>query len=125
MRFDLDCPEDFTVLADPDRIKIVLNNLVSNAIKYRKLDEDESYIALKATQDGQKATIIVADNGLGIEEHFIGKIFDMFVRVTEQSHGSGLGLYIVRDMMTKMGGTIEVESEFGKGTTFTLTFPMA
>ena len=125
MRFDLDCPENFTVLADPDRIKIVLNNLVSNAIKYRKLDEEESYISLKATQDGNKAIITVADNGLGIEEKFVAKIFDMFVRVTEQSHGSGLGLYIVKDMMTKMDGTIEVESEFGKGTTFTLTFPVA
>jgi signal transduction histidine kinase len=125
MKFNLECPEQFTVLADPDRIKIVLNNLVSNAIKYRKLDEAESYISLSAKQAGDKALITIEDNGLGIEEKYVQKIFDMFVRVTEQSHGSGLGLYIVKDMMTKMDSTIEVASEFGKGTTFTLTFPVA
>jgi signal transduction histidine kinase len=124
MTFNLNCPEDFTILADPDRIKIVLNNLVSNAIKYRKLDAEECLINISASIKGDKAVLIVEDNGLGIEEKYVDKIFDMFVRVTEQSHGSGLGLYIVKDMMTKMDSTIEVTSEFGKGTTFTLTFPL-
>jgi signal transduction histidine kinase len=123
IEFILDCPKDFTLLADPDRIKIVISNLMSNAIKYRRLDIQNPMIVIRARQEGTIAKIEVEDNGLGIEEKSVGRIFDMFVRVSDQSHGSGLGLYIVKDMMKKMGGNIMVDSEYGKGTTFTLTLP--
>jgi len=121
--FILDCPKDYSLLADPDRLKIVISNLMSNAIKYRRLDEAKPIIIIRAKNEGNTAIIQVEDNGLGIEEKSLGRIFDMFVRVSDQSHGSGLGLYIVKDMVKKMGGNIMVDSELGKGTTFTLTIP--
>lgn len=123
MEFIVDCPKSFTLEADPDRLKIVLSNLISNAIKYRRLDEAKPLIVVRAKMDGKLAIIEVEDNGLGIDQKYLEKIFDMFVRVSDQSHGSGLGLYIVKDMMRKMGGTIAAQSELGRGTTFRLTIP--
>ena len=70
-----------------------------------------------------ETNIIVKDNGIGIDRKNIGKIFDMFYRVSETSIGSGLGLYIVKETVDKLSGKINVESEKGVGTTFQLNIP--
>ena len=67
--------------------------------------------------------ITVKDNGIGISEKHVTKIFDMFYRASENSKGSGLGLYIAKETITKLGGTIKVQSEFGISTTFEITIP--
>jgi signal transduction histidine kinase len=67
--------------------------------------------------------IIVKDNGIGISKENQEKIFDMFYRVSENSVGSGLGLYIVKEIVEKLDGKIEVESEPGKGTAFSIHIP--
>ena len=67
--------------------------------------------------------MVISDNGEGIRESYIEKIFDMFYRASNTSSGSGLGLYICREVLKKLNGTISVKSEEGKGTSFTVMVP--
>jgi hypothetical protein len=109
---------------DKGRLKIVLNNLVSNAIKYQSLQKSESWIKITTALVENGVQIKIEDNGIGIAEEFQNKIFEMFFRATERSSGSGLGLYIVKEIMDKMNGTISVKSILNQCTTFTLTIPL-
>jgi PAS domain S-box-containing protein len=108
---------------DPWRISEILRNLISNAIKYRKLDHAASEIGIRVNVDHMRAEISFADNGIGIDEANLAKIFEMFYRATEQSDGSGIGLYIVRNAVEKLGGQINVASRLGQGTRFTIILP--
>jgi signal transduction histidine kinase len=73
--------------------------------------------------DQKEAEIIFKDNGIGIDTENLNHIFEMFYRASEQSDGSGLGLYIVKNAVDKLGGTIQVESTLGEGTEFKITLP--
>jgi PAS domain S-box-containing protein len=108
---------------DPWRISEIFRNLVSNAIKYRQLGNAKPEIRIEVNASDLYTEIIFADNGIGIERENIAKIFEMFYRATEQSDGSGIGLYIVKNAVEKLGGTISVHSESGIGTTFTIILP--
>jgi signal transduction histidine kinase len=114
-------PEYF--ISDLTRVRIILNNLISNAIKYRRYYLDRSFIDIRIWVDEEAAHIEVEDNGEGIPEDRLPYIFDMFYRSSERSEGSGLGLYIVKDVLQKLDGHIEVSSTFDKGSTFTVTIP--
>lgn len=109
--------------SDPWRIAEILRNLISNAIKYRKLDEGTSEIGIKINVDHLRAEIAFADNGIGIDEDNLSKVFEMFYRATEQSDGSGIGLYIVKNAVDKLGGQISVASRIGQGTRFSIILP--
>lgn len=121
--FVVEIADDFVVRSDVYRLKIVLNNIISNAIKYADMEKDHSFVKVKAHKDESMAVIQIIDNGIGIKSEHLDKIFNMFYRATEQSTGSGLGLYIVNESIKKMNGTITMESEIGKGATFTLRLP--
>ena len=108
---------------DRGRLKIVLNNMIANAIKYHNIDQDRPFVDISATCANGLVTIKVSDNGEGIESTYIEHIFDMFFRATEKSEGSGLGLYIAKEMVDKLHGKVEVQSEKGVGTTFTIILP--
>ena len=110
-------------VADLTRVRVVLNNLISNAIKYRRYDVDRSHITIEVWVGSQRVHIEVADNGEGIADTEIDRIFDMFHRASERSEGSGLGLYIVKDVVKKLEGTISVQSQVGQGTTFSVVLP--
>ncbi len=110
-------------VSDLTRIRIILNNLISNAIKYRRQRLEASYIDVRIWVDAECAYIEVEDNGEGIDEDKLPYIFNMFYRASDKSEGSGLGLYIVKDVVEKLNGTIEVTSERNVGTTFKLTLP--
>lgn len=112
-----------TFMADLTRVRVVLNNLISNAIKYRRYDTARSHIIIEVWVDAKKAHLKIADNGEGINESEIERIFDMFYRASDRSEGSGLGLYIVKDVVQKLGGSIAVRSVAGKGTTFSVSVP--
>lgn len=111
------------LFADKTRINVLLNNLISNAIKYRKRLESKSFIHVDVLVSDELCVVKVSDNGEGIKSEFQDQIFDMFYRATESSEGSGLGLYIVKNVMEKLGGQISFESTYGEGTTFIAKFP--
>lgn len=108
---------------DPWRISEILRNLISNSIKYRRFDNKTSEISIKVLTDNLRTEINFADNGIGIDEPSLNKIFEMFYRATEQSDGSGIGLYIVKNAVDKLGGQISVFSKLGEGTRFTIILP--
>jgi two-component system, sensor histidine kinase len=112
------------VRIDKTRLKIILNNLLTNAIKYQRADGSHKPFIRISTETESGCTLIhVADNGEGIRSEMIPRIFDMFVRATDRSKGAGLGLYIAKQTCRKFGGDIVVSSEYGKGTVFTVRIP--
>jgi signal transduction histidine kinase len=109
--------------SDKSRINIVLNNLVSNAIRYQNPKITDPLVDIRVDTSDTETHIVVRDNGIGIPREHQEKIFDMFYRVSKNSIGSGLGLYIVKEAIDKLNGRIEVESEVGKGTIFNVYIP--
>lgn len=107
---------------DGFRIKIILNNLVSNAIKYSDKEKSNKFIEIKASEEDDLLKIEVRDNGVGIKDENQSKIFEMFFG-TDHNLGSGLGLYIAKEAVENLNGTIKVASEVNIGTTFTVIIP--
>jgi signal transduction histidine kinase len=110
--------EDLILHTDSMRLKIVLSNLIDNSLKYRDEKKEKPFIRIEAAERDDVKLIIVKDNGVGIDQLYLEKIFHMFFRASEHSKGSGLGLYIVKETLNKINGTIQVESSLGMGTTF-------
>jgi PAS domain S-box-containing protein len=109
--------------SDPWRIGEILRNLVSNSIKYRDFSRTDPEIKINIKVGEDRVLILFADNGIGIGQTNLNKIFEMFYRASLQSDGSGLGLYIVKNAVEKLGGILKVISEINKGTTFELKLP--
>lgn len=104
-------------------LKIILNNLLSNAFKYQRKDIDSKFVKLEIIVGSGSVTIYVRDNGIGIDQAHINDIFNMFYRATSQSVGSGFGLYNVKDALRKLNGEIQVTSRPGEGTEFKVEIP--
>lgn len=109
--------------SDSVRIRTILTNVISNALKYSDKGKEESFININIQVTPDECLIKVEDNGIGIRQQYMGNIFDIFYRADENAKGSGLGLYIVKDTIDKLGGHVQVFSEYGKGTTFTISVP--
>lgn len=109
--------------SDPSRLLMVFNNIISNAVRYRDKWKDDSFLQIDIQTTAESARIKFSDNGIGIAKEYIDDVFKMFYRATTESKGSGLGLYIVKSAVEKLQGTIEVQSEFGQGTIFTIEIP--
>lgn len=117
----LDC-EEFSLVTDPDILDNILSNLVDNGVKY-----GGTKISITATRR-DKISIIISDNGEGIGKPHQDKVFKKFYRVPEDKNqhnvkGFGLGLYIVKSSVRKLGGKMRLQSEKGKGSTFKITLP--
>lgn len=112
------------VMVDADHVETTLNNLVENAMKYSR---EKKEINVKVRKKGDNVAISVSDKGTGIPKNSLRYVFDKFYRVedslTAKTKGHGLGLSIVKNMVELNGGTIDVISEYGKGSTFIVTFP--
>lgn len=108
---------------DQHRLKIILNNIIQNAIKYRDESRPQHLVSIRIGVNEAGARIEVRDNGIGIPATYQDKIFDMFFRATHLKPGSGLGLYVARQSLQKLRGTIGVDSREGKGTTFSIFIP--
>jgi signal transduction histidine kinase len=119
-RIDVTAP--VPLASDGYRLSVIFNNLVSNAIKYRDFQK-ESFVEVHAIVSDTALEFVFKDNGIGIGQEFIHRIFDMFYRATEKSEGAGLGLYIVKETIDKMSGTIKVDSKLGEGTFFHVVVP--
>jgi PAS domain S-box-containing protein len=123
--FEIDFPPDFPrVWGDPERLREVLSNLVSNAVKY---SPEGGTVWLGGRVDGTGVTIYVADQGIGIPAEEQGRIFDRFHRVDSglrrSTEGTGLGLYLVKAIVEAHGGRVWVESAPGRGSIFMFTLP--
>lgn len=118
---DIDIMAD-KIQSDSLRLKIIVNNLMSNAIKYADESKDVMRISIRTYLEGNFCKIEVTDNGIGIKPDSKGHIFEMFY-VVDSNKGSGLGLYIVQEAIKSLNGTIELESEFTIGSKFTVTIP--
>ncbi|MBS1529580.1 MAG: hybrid sensor histidine kinase/response regulator [Bacteroidetes bacterium] len=123
IRFDIhiDQPEPFR--SDEIVIRMILNNLVTNAIKYQKKHFNGKSIDINISVHDAIATIVISDTGIGIPESHFEEIFNLFSRATSHKAGSGIGLYNVKGALIKLGGHIGVSSVVGEGTVFTLTIP--
>ena len=114
-----------TFTADPLALESIVGNLITNAINYT---QDEGEIIVSVDKVGDNVRIDVKDNGFGIEAKYLGKIFDRFYRVKNEKTrfltGTGLGLPIVKGLVDSLGGSISVESEPGRGSTFTVLIPI-
>ncbi len=122
-RFIIDSTGPNTMLSDRSRIHTLLRNIIGNAVKYRRVDIPDPMVrfAMKHTERG--LVMEIEDNGEGISENSIPKVFDMFYRGTNTAVGTGLGLYICREIINKLGAEIEIHSVVQKGTRVVLTFP--
>lgn len=119
--FDINIKSPFS--SDKFRLEIIMDNLISNAIRYANLDQDQPILNVSIETDPDNATICVSDNGVGIAEEQMEKIFEMFHRGTDDNTGSGLGLYIVKETVDKLDGKITVESSPKEGCKFRITVP--
>jgi two-component system, sensor histidine kinase and response regulator len=121
----LDSPEDLpTIKGNKVSIGEVFSNLISNGIKYNK---EGGWVKISLSEADDYISVKISDNGMGIDNEHLSKIFDEFYRVDGRRNapvkGSGLGLSIVKKMVNAHGGTIDVESEIGKGSVFKVDFP--
>ncbi len=116
-----------TVLADPGQMIRVFQNLIGNAIKFRKTDEPPKiHIYCEISKDNKEHIFSVSDNGIGIEKQYTDKIFEVFKKLHAISEykGAGIGLSVVKKILERHGGRIWVESKYGQGSTFYFTIPL-
>ena len=118
--FEVKIDEQHSFFSDVDRFNTVMDNLISNAIKYHKKDSENRYIKIIGKSDKNNLFLKIKDNGIGIAEEHHKKLFDMFYRLPSQVAGTGIGLYIVKEIIEKMKGSIIINSKEGIGTTFTI-----
>lgn len=109
--------------SDPVRLSIIVNNLVTNAIKFQDYTKEQSYLEFDIDINHDRLVLKTSDNGIGIATEHQQKVFDMFYRGTDRTSGSGIGLYLVKQTVEKMKGTIGLTSEVGKYTNFEVTLP--
>jgi|GEM_PF-4965556 len=108
---------------DKFRMKSIFSNLITNAIKYHDFSKESRFINITCQRQGGNVKCTIRDNGRGIEKSQQAFVFKMFYRGSSEIHGNGLGLYIVKETMDLLNGTISMTSEYGEGTEFILTLP--
>ena len=122
---ELAAPEPFTIVGDPERLQQVIWNLLSNAVKFTPVG---GTIRVAIEKERSAATLVVSDNGQGIDPEFLPYVFERFKQAdastTRRYGGLGLGLALVRHLVELHGGSVAVESTVGKGSTFTITLPV-
>ena len=122
--FNVNIKQNVKFVGDAFRIEVILSNLISNAIKYQKSNELNKTVNIEIDVTDHHANININDNGMGILKEHLEKIFTQFFK-SKMHHGSGLGLFIVKEALNKINGTINVSSNIEDGTTFKITIPNA
>jgi signal transduction histidine kinase len=109
--------------SDYDRLIIILVNIISNSVTFHDPYKEEPYVKITISIEPNKAVLKIEDNGIGIADQHIDKVFQMFFRGNTQSRGSGLGLYIANEVTEKLKGSISLQSKLGIGTTLFIELP--
>ena len=124
IKFKIKSHHKGTIYTDTLRLNVILRNLLSNAIKFADRTKKVSIVLIETElRKDNQFVLTITDNGQGIDPEYQERIFDMFYRANERSDGNGLGLYIVRQAVEKLGGTLKFASQLGKGSTFVVTLP--
>lgn len=121
IEFRRQIPEDFVIISDKIRLTVILSNLIGNAIKYHDLNKEKPFIEIGYEPD--ECCLYIEDNGTGVKTEHQQKIFNMFYRGSDRVTGSGLGLFITKEAVAKLGGSIGLKSVYGEGSTFKVVFP--
>jgi signal transduction histidine kinase len=116
-------PNAVPFYSDRNRLRVIVSNLLSNAIKFADLRKNPPLVSVSVRVSEQEALIEVADNGVGIASDHVPYIFDMFYRAHEYEVGPGLGLYIVKETVEVLGGSVQATSAPMKGTSITVRLP--
>lgn len=124
-KYNLDVEDNFIFKSDPTRLRIILSNLLSNAVRYHNYRQEYPEILVHVKQESENLVMKIIDNGSGIRDIHKEKIFDMFYRGNASKDGSGIGLYLVQTAVEKLDGNISLESEIGKGSSFTVSLPFS
>lgn len=110
--------------SDKSRINILLKNLIGNSVKYQQKEIPNPFVLVDFVHaDNKEFKFTISDNGEGIPEKHLSKIFDMFYRASSSSQGTGLGLYICKEIVTKLNAKIEIQSKPNDGTIVQLSIP--
>lgn len=123
IRFNVNICQRETFRSDNTSLKIIINNLLSNAFKYQDKNKKDKFVELDIQVATGMANITVKDNGIGIHEDNVGDIFNMFFRASAEEVGAGFGLYNVKDALIKLNGDIKVETDLGIGSVFKVYIP--
>ncbi len=123
VKFNVSIKNGIPFLSDKKRMEIIFNNFISNSLKFHNYEQKAPFVDIKVKTSPVNSVITISDNGSGIEEKHLPHLYEMFYRGNEKSTGSGIGLYIVKEIVDKLQGTIQVQSVMGKGTTFTIILP--
>lgn len=108
---------------DESRLRVVLTHLISNAIRYQDNKKRKNRLEIFLRVNDTSCTVQIRDNGIGMTDEIKSNLFQLFYRGTEESSGAGVGLYIAREVVTKMRGKISVTSIAGKGSCFSFSIP--
>ncbi len=121
--FQNEIEEEVQLSSDPARLRVILSNLISNAIKYSDPTKPECYVKVACIEYPLMLEIQVEDNGIGISTEHHSRIFDSYYKLGDRPDSNGLGLSNVKDAVQKLQGTIEVESTLGLGSIFKIQLP--
>lgn len=111
------------IQCDDYRLNVIFTNLISNSINFRDPNKDINKLTVSVHTTASKTSIRLKDNGIGIMQDYIDKVFEMFYRASEKSNGAGLGLYIVKETVDRLLGKISIDSTIGVGTTVDVEIP--
>lgn len=123
LKVKIDIQQDYDFFSDEKVLYSVLQNFIENGIKYQDHTKPESWLHITVNVNEASASIVFEDNGSGIDEKHLDKIFEMFYKVNDSSIGTGLGLYIVKQSLEKLGGDVQAKSKKGEFTIFTVNIP--
>ena len=124
VQFKVNIDKDVKFKSNLIKISAILNNLISNAFKYQKEDELVKWVMVNIKLIEKEISIVIQDNGKGIKEEETNMVFNKYYRSNNDNKGTGIGLFIVKETIEKLGGKIFLDSKFGEGTKITVTLPL-
>lgn len=123
VKISFHCEDNESFYSDDLRLRMILNNLISNSIRYKSLTSEKPFVKIEASINRERALIKIIDNGQGIPPEYHERVFDMFFKVSKNHKSTGLGLYIVKEAVNKLNGEVWFESTLNRGSTFYVKIP--